>query len=360
MNVLQLRLAQCSVIALLAALAGCANPQQTSTGILPERAADSVVQPAGAGVQPAAIIQIPGAPIRPGVIASDGRGNEWFAECDSTIASIDESTKKFSQFNTSAAQSCGGGVALGRNGNGMWFTDYNDGKVGFIDLKSHAFYVYQTPTSRSYPIDITAGPDNAMWFTESAAGPHGSKRGKIGRVDLSVHPYKITEYKLPLDGGIATPYEITLGSDGALWFTDPNSDRIGRITTSYRISFYPVLTGSQPLGITSGPDEALWFTAFGTGRIGRMDTTGNFSLFGTPNYGAYPALVTKHDSDLWFTEEGADKIGCINSTSHAIRKYSLPWNSQPYGITLGSDGKLWFTEPGTNALGVFPPGPCRG
>ncbi|MFY9718099.1 MAG: hypothetical protein WAK16_00515, partial [Candidatus Cybelea sp.] len=162
MNALQLRLTQCSVIALLAALAGCATPQQTSTGaILPERAADAGAQPTGAHAQPAGIVQIPGAPSEPGVIASDGGGNEWFAECQSAIASIDESMKKFSQFNTSAAQSCGGGAALGRNGDGMWFTDYNDGKVGFIFLKSHVFHVYRTPTSRSYPVAIVAGPDNA-------------------------------------------------------------------------------------------------------------------------------------------------------------------------------------------------------
>ncbi|MFY9719722.1 MAG: hypothetical protein WAK16_08755, partial [Candidatus Cybelea sp.] len=343
-------------------LAGCATPQQTSTGaILPERAADAGAQPAGADVQPAGIVQIPGAPDSPGVIGSDGRGNEWFAECESTIATIDESTKKFSQFNTSAAQSCGGGVALGRDGGGMWFTDYFDGKVGFIDLKSHVFHVYQIPTSNSYPVAIAAGPDNAMWFTESAAGPHGNGHGKIGRVDLSVHPYKITEYKLPYYGGMGTPYEITLGSDGALWFTDEHNDGIGRITTSHQIAFYPVPDTPEPFGITSGADKALWFTAILSGQIGRMDTAGNVSLFGTQNIYAQPVLITKHDSDLWFTEQEADRIGCINSTSHAIHRYAVPRGSSPYGISFGSDGKLWFTEPGTNSLGTLvPPDPCRG
>lgn len=363
MNALQLRLTQYSVIALLAALAGCANPQQTSTGaILPERAADSGAQLAGAGAQPAGIVQIPGAPKTPFTIASDGRGNEWFSVCQYAIASIDESTKRFSVFETSLANSCRGGAALGRDGGGMWFTDYNDARVGFIFLKSHVFHVYRTPTSRSYPVAIVAGPDNAMWFTESAAAPYGNQHGKIGRVDLSTRPYKITEYKLPYHGGIGTPVGIALGSDGALWFTDPHDDGIGRITTSGQISFYPVVKGSEPYGITSGPDGALWYTAFASGQVGRMDTAGNYSTFtiGTPS--AYPALITKHGSDLWFTEEGADAIACINSSGrYKARAYHLPSGSQPYGITLGSDGKLWFTEPGTNSLGTLvPPDPCRG
>ncbi len=63
---------------------------------------------------------------------------------------------------------------------------------------------------------------------------------------------------------------ITTGPDGALWFTEQMSSKIGRITTSGSITSYPVPSaGSQPWGITTGPDGALWFTESNGGNIGR-------------------------------------------------------------------------------------------
>jgi virginiamycin B lyase len=66
---------------------------------------------------------------------------------------------------------------------------------------------------------ITAGPDGALWFTESASG-------KIGRITTGG---QIQEFSLP---SVSThPLGITAGPDGALWFTEESSDKIGRITT---------------------------------------------------------------------------------------------------------------------------------
>ena len=186
MTTLQNRLAHGAAVALLAGLAGCSASHQTATGAIPPEA--NTYQ---SGAQPdIKVIVFRGAPANPTILASDGAGGEWFAECHSTIAKIDEKSHKYSQFTSSFAKtSCGGGVGLGRNRGGMWFTDPIDNKLGFIWLKSHSFDVYKIPTPNAFPAAITAGPDNAMWFTEQ--GTNGS--GKIGRVNLSVHPYKITE-----------------------------------------------------------------------------------------------------------------------------------------------------------------------
>ena len=79
----------------------------------------------------------------------------------------------------------------------------------------------------------------------------------------------ITEYTVP--AGIIAPYEITAGSDGALWFTDYN-DAIGRVTTAGGLAVHNVEPpGNQPIPqyIAAGPDGALWFTESG-GKIGRI------------------------------------------------------------------------------------------
>ena len=51
---------------------------------------------------------------------------------------------------------------------------------------------------------------------------------------------------------------ITVGPDGALWFT--NSDSIGRITNKGKFTFYADPSISIAWGITVGSDHALWFT----------------------------------------------------------------------------------------------------
>jgi hypothetical protein len=56
--------------------------------------------------------------------------------------------------------------------------------------------------------------------------------------------------------------------DGALWFTEQSSGKIGRITTGGVITEV-VSGGSYPLGMTAGPDRALWFMLFHNSAIAR-------------------------------------------------------------------------------------------
>jgi streptogramin lyase len=65
------------------------------------------------------------------------------------------------------------------------------------------------------------------------------------------------------------PQEMTVGSDGALWFTESSSNKIGRFSTSGAITEYVIPTdGSDPTDITLGPDGALWFTEWFGNNIG--------------------------------------------------------------------------------------------
>jgi virginiamycin B lyase len=95
-------------------------------------------------------------------------------------------------------------------------------------------------------------------------------------------------------GGYAVPtanagtYGITLGPDGALWFTESgfSSNKIGRITTAEVISSeYPVPTANSGLsGITLGPDGALWFTENVGSKIRRITTAGLITEYPVPGF----------------------------------------------------------------------------
>ena len=201
---------------------------------------------------------------------------------------------------------------------------------------------YPIPTAGAAPSEVTVGPDGALWFTENVGG------NKIGRITTSGI---ITEYPVPTPG--SGPWGIAAGPDGALWFTEEYGSKIGRITTSGAVTEFATPTGnSYPDGITVGPDGALWFTEWNGNKIGRIATSGAVTEYATPTGGSNPYRITVGpDGALWFTEYGGSKIGRI-TTSGAITEYPTPTAaSWPLGIAVGPDGALWFAEWNGNKIG---------
>jgi hypothetical protein len=152
-------------------------------------------------------------------------------------------------------------------------------------------------TPSSEPSAITAGPDGALWFTERGSG-------RIGRITTAG---AITEFTSGLSGS-DEPTDITAGPDGALWFTlnaDPGG--IGRITKTGDVTVFTdgLTANSRPVGIAKGPDGALWFTESASpGRIGRITTGGAITEYtGGLTPGASPWFIAPGpDGNMWFTE----------------------------------------------------------
>jgi len=173
-------------------------------------------------------------------------------------------------------------------------------------------------------------------------------------------------------GGIAT------GRDGDIWFTEPSSNKIGRITPSGAITQFRIPTvRSEPADLTSGPEGDIWFTEYKANKIGRISQAGAISEFPVPLPVAKqpeertiglpslppPANASKMvgpsgiaagpDGNLWFTEGGSSsgvssiyggEVGRITPAG-TISEFPIPSpNSEPGQITPGPDGNLWFTE----------------
>jgi len=214
-----------------------------------------------------------------------------------------------------------------------------------LPAQSPTFAEYPIPTPSSSAIEITAGPDGALWFTEGI--------GKIGRITTAG---VFMEYTVPTP--LSTPHGITSGPDGALWFTEFVGNNIGRISTSGVITEYPVPTaGAGLLNIAAGPDGALWFTEGDGNKIGRITTAGTITEFPIPHiYGdTYPDGITSGpDGNLWFTGysgQGMYGVGKI-TTSGMITEYQFPPVSvDVLDITTGPDGNLWFTQYYSNQVG---------
>ena len=190
---------------------------------------------------------------------------------------------------------------------------------------AQTYTVFTTPTANSQPAIIVTGPDGALWFTETNAG-------KIGRLTTGG---ALSEVGAEPNENV---YGIVVGPDGALWVSEDY--HVARYTTAGVKTLYTT-PGNGGGAITSGPG-GLWY---GTGGgIQLISTSGTFGNgYNTPDTEC-DSLVAGPDGALWFTENLANKVGRM-TTGGSFTMYTLPnADSLPNQITPGPDGALWFTE----------------
>lgn len=218
--------------------------------------------------------------------------------------------------------------------------------IGFQSASAQTITSFPVTTPNSSPVLITAGPDGALWFTENAT----SKIGKITTAGV------VTEY--PTTTPASQPNGITTGPDGNLWFTETAGNKIGKITTAGTVTEYPIVTvNSQPFGIAAGPDGNLWFAESGATKIARITPAGVITEFTAGlSANSQPKFITAGpDGNMWFTEFAAHKIGKITMAGVITEYNTVTPVSQPQMIVTGPDGNLWFTEYNAEKIGKITP-----
>lgn len=201
-----------------------------------------------------------------------------------------------------------------------------------LALNKPAMHFYPTPTGSSTPFAIVTGPDNALWFTEN-------QTTKIGRITTTG---AITEFT-PSTGG-TRPNGITKGPDGNIWFIEQVGNTVNRVTTPPAVDSFTIPTaGAYASNIVTGPDGNLWFTEGAVAKIGRVTPTGIFAEFPVTASGLPQGITVGPDGALWFTECNAQKIGRITTAGGTPTYFTVLPGTHPYSIAAASDGTLWFS-----------------
>jgi len=157
----------------------------------------------------------------------------------------------------------------------------------------------------------------------------------------------ITYYPITIGNGATDhPGNITVGPDGALWFTD--TPGIGRMTTSGAFSpFLSVNAGKM----VNGPDGNLWFLGGTTSSpvLDSMDTSENITSYPiTGSYNVVGSLTVGSDGNFWFLERATTgsypTVMTKMTATGTITRYTLPsiYVGEGGGITTGADGNVWF------------------
>ena len=219
---------------------------------------------------------------------------------------------------------------------------------------------------------IILGPDGALWITDNISNPSDPSPIPTGEIVRATTKGSFTEFPLPIGD---VPSHITVGPDGALWFTvnDFNfkgspQDKIGRMTTSGQLTEFPVPctqatgVGCSLQGITSGPDGNLWFTSSLNG-FGRITPSGDITLFNGPTG---LNIISGPDGNLWYIDPTNPGIVRVTPTG-SYQEYAFPVFfpgrlNIDVGITAGPGGKIWLSgdlaigslDPGTLQVRVYP------
>ncbi len=203
------------------------------------------------------------------------------------------------------------GITKGADGN-VWFADGTSiGRITSAGVVSE----FPIPSGNSAE-GITTGSDGAVWFTEgnNAALP------QIGRIDPSTAQF--AEYPLMVQGLDCEPTAIVTGSDSNLWFpchAPIGTNQIVKFSTSGVVltAYASPYNSPDYFGITLGPDGAVWFSSDNTNAYGwvvRVATNGGLTGYATPgqSYVDSPVGITSGaDGNLWVTTIPGDTIDVL-------------------------------------------------
>jgi virginiamycin B lyase len=197
--------------------------------------------------------------------------------------------------------------------------------------------------------NLVALNDNSVWFIA-----HTSRYMEQIRSDRLVHVGK--------DGRILSLISVkesekTRGlasaPDGSLWFSQANPNQLGRLLTSGRLEYFPLLQPHlEPTQIGFDARGNVWFVAMVADSIGKLDVARTLTVFRLPSGGRrWPShIVQGKDGAMWFTEYRGLSIGRI-AVSGAIREYSVETEyGYPEYLARAPSGDLWFTTNGEGAL----------
>lgn len=216
-----------------------------------------------------------------------------------------------------------------------------------------AFTVYTAGQTPGFPItaaaeDITGGNGGTMWFTDPATPA-------IGRISATG---TFSEFRTGLASG-ARPYVIVTAPDGSHWFSDYNGVTIGHITTGGKITEYgspQQPSGDSAAGVAIAPDGTPWLITFGPEpmlvhvtaqkRVETIALPKDLSTDGT--------LAADANGNLWFVVlnkktnalmvERTPGGSLIKMPMHMYQQF-LPCcpHQAPKRLAIGADGNPWFS-----------------
>ncbi len=220
-------------------------------------------------------------------------GTLWFTESygDSVIGTIDPTTGNITSTSSlpfGDLSNPGGAIdTVGPDGK-LWINATAPNSFASFDPSTSTMTEYHTPFGIR---GMVFGSDGNLWMgavvqedgivpdpdqnnAESNASEVNDDDNEIARFNPAtgqIDEFPTPPSANPLAGSDVGPYELTLGPDGNVWFTDVDKNYIGSITPTGVVTTFPIPTGnSSTPGLTVGGDGNIWFAEETGHKIGEI------------------------------------------------------------------------------------------
>lgn len=115
-------------------------------------------------------------------------------------------------------------LAIAKDGNTLYFTDFVGGNLGRLDLSIGAMILYPSPSGPdSNPYGLTITPDGMVWYTETGTQPNNIVR---------FNPQSSTFARATIPFATGAVHYITATSDGLVYLTSSGVDKLGAVEVS--------------------------------------------------------------------------------------------------------------------------------
>jgi virginiamycin B lyase len=157
---------------------------------------------------------------------------------------------------------------------------------------------------------------------------------------------------------VPVAYDVELDEQGNAWFTDPVTNRIGRVDgKTLNVSKWELpSSNASPRRIQIAPDGRIWVAEFKAGKLARLDPkTQNFSEYALPGPDPSPcAMAFDADGFLWYSSQNTDTIVRFDTKTGKTIQYPFPHSEiGTQEFFRDSAGKIWFASPANNKVGYF-------
>jgi streptogramin lyase len=237
----------------------------------------------------------------------------------------------------------------------VWVTENTGNKIARFDPVAETWMEYQIPTDASQPTGLTvlAGDPIQVWFCEQASS-------KLGLLTITAAGAShVAEFPLPWTG--AELESVAATSSENVWFTAPGKSIVGQFALSAwpdpveAFGWAPTGTGTRPHDIKIDGENLPWFTEPVSNRIGRV------SPATTTNFEWYPVRTSQSGlmgldialGYVWFTEYYSGRVGQLQKVGFAGKIHEQPVpgvGSAPTDVAVGPDGCAWISASGVNTL----------
>lgn len=280
-------------------------------------------------------------------VAPDGA--LWFTgQLANKLGRLDPRTGAIQEFPLKTPDSGPHGLAADKKGN-IWFTANFKAYIGKLDPRTGGVTEYPMPDRRARdPHSLAFDREGMIFFTVQAGNFVGKLDPKTGKVTLK---------EVPTPN--ARPYGIIVAPDGAAYFCEFNSNKIGRINLkTLDVTEYILPEDARPRRLTNNPDHFIYYSDFARGFLGRLDPqSGKVEEWASPGGpGSHPyGIASTRDGMVWYSESGVkpNTVVVFNPKTKAFQHWTIPSGGGVVrNMVATPDGRLYLACSGVNKVAV--------